>query len=176
MKKIRLSISVFVFAVLLGFTPHAKADDIELPLDITVGSTVNVTLPFGLDPDPVSNPNNLPLFLNFESFTVNGPLVLEDLFVPQTIQVGQTLDVPLFNLTAPLGTTPGIYTVFYSITGGFGDMDGFDIGANFKFDVNAQPAASPVPEPGTWLLLMTGMGGVGTMINRRRQVSSDRAA
>jgi len=170
-KKTYLSISMFVLAVLLGFTSPASADPIVL--DGVVGSTVS----FDVQLD--NSGNDLPLFLNGSSFNIDSPLTLNDLlFVnfPPSIDANAILLGTLFTVDLPLDLTPGLYNGTYFILGGFTPDDQSTL-AEIDFQINAQPATSPVPEPGTWLLLLTGSGVLGMVVyTRRRRISMPRAA
>lgn len=171
-RKTSLSLCAFVFALLLGSTSPASADPVVL--DGIIGSTVS------FDAD-IQNPidNGAPLFLNGSSFTIDSPLSLNDLlFVnfPASIDAGSEAFGTLFTVDLPLGLTPGLYSGTYFILGGFTPADQ-DTLAEIDFQINAQSAASPVPEPGTWVLLLTGVGVLGMMMySRKRQASLGRAA
>jgi hypothetical protein len=171
-KKKYLSICVFAFVVLLGLTPRASADPVVL--DGLVGTTVS----FDID---LQNPieNGATLFLNGSNFTIDSPLVLNDLLFanfPPSIDPGVDILGTLFTVDLPSSLTPGLYNGTYFILGGFDPNDQETL-AEIDFQINAQAAASPVPEPRTWVLLMTGVGALGLMgYSRRRQISLNRAA
>lgn len=167
-----VSLCALVFAVLLGFNSPAFADPVVL--DGVIGSTVS------FDAD-IQNPieNVVPLFLNGSSFTIDSPLSLNDLLkvnFPPSIAAGNDAFGTLFTVDLPVSLTPGLYNGTYFILGGFTPSDQETL-AEIDFQINAQPAASPIPEPGTWVLLLTGAGALGAMMYRkRRQVSLGRAA
>lgn len=167
-----VSLCALVFAVLLGFNSPAFADPVVL--DGVIGSTVS------FDAD-IQNPieNVVPLFLNGSSFTIDSPLSLNDLLkvnFPPSIAAGGEAFGTLFTVALPVGLTPGLYNGTYLILGGFTPSDQETL-AEIDFQINAQPAASPIPEPGTWVLLLTGAGALGVMMyGKRRPVSLGRAA
>lgn len=168
-KKMYLSLTVFVFAALLAVPSRVLADTIVIPG--TIGTTVS--FPVELD----NTGNNVDLFLNGSSFNIDSPLVLDDLLFanfPASIPAGATADGILFTVDLPLGLTPGLYNGTYTILGGLTPNDFSDL-ADITFQIDAQPAASPVPEPGTLVLFATGVGALVTAV-RRRGVSLRRAA
>jgi hypothetical protein len=167
-----VSLCALVFAVLLGFNSPAFADPVIL--DGVIGSTVS----FDADiQNPIENVDTL--FLNGSSFTIDSPLNLNDLLsvnFPASIAAGDEAFGTLFTVDLPAGLTPGLYNGTYLILGGFTPSDQETL-AEIDFQINAQPASSPVPEPGTWVLLLTGAGAFGMMMyGRRREVSLGRAA
>lgn len=166
-KKIYLSLSLLLLSSLLLFPSTAAADPIVL--DGVIGTTISFEA--GLE-NPLGS--GAPLFLNGSNFTIQSPLVLNDLlFVnfPVSVDEGETAFGTLFTVDLPLGMTPGIYTATYQILGGFTPLAD-DTLADLEFRINAQPASSPIPEPGTWLLLGTGLGMLAMVIySRRRQAS-----
>jgi hypothetical protein len=113
-------------------------------------------LPAGLD-------SNL---LDASPFFVNFPLFLNG---------GDSVTDALFAITLPAGLAPGTYISQISVLGG---VDGEDLtilaSSSFEIDV---PGTSPVPEPGTWVLLVTGTGVLaGFVYSRRRATASNLAA
>lgn len=167
-----VSLCALVFAVLLGFNSPAFADPVVL--DGVIGSTVS----FDADiQNPIENVDTL--FLNGSSFTIDSPLSLNDLLMvnfPPSIAAGDEAFGTLFTVDLPVGLTPGLYNGTYLILGGFSPSDQETL-AEIDFQINAQPAASPIPEPGTWVLLLTGTGALGMMMyGRRRHMSLVRAA
>jgi hypothetical protein len=168
LKKSCLMLST-LFVVLLGFTSRASAD--------TFDAVIGTTFSFEISLDNTGNPD---LFLNGSNFTIDSPLVLNDmLFVnfPAVIPADGIIDGTLFTVDLPSDLAPGLYNGTYSLLGGFSPDDQTDL-TDIDFTINAVPASTPaVPEPGTWVLLVTGLGAMGTVVySRRRQVASARAA
>ena len=167
-----VSLCALVFAALLGFNSPAFADPVVL--DGVIGSTVS----FDADiQNPIENVDTL--FLNGSSFTIDSPLSLNDLLTvnfPPSIAAGDEAFGTLFTVDLPVGLTPGLYNGTYIILGGFTPTDQEPL-AEIDFQINAQPATSPVPEPGTWVLLLTGAGALGMMMyGKRRPMSLGRVA
>lgn len=183
-----LSLSTLALAILFSATSRASADPIALHLGgfsalasdpIELPGTIGTTFSFGVELD--NSENDSELFLNGSSFNIDSPLVLNDLLFtnfPVSIPAGGSASGILFTVDLPLGLTPGIYNVSYSVLGGFTPGDMFNLTPDFPIiQIDAQPAASAVPEPGTWLLLATGLGIlVATVYTRSRKISFERAA
>lgn len=165
-----LALSLFVFTMLLGFPSSASADTMPLGftssadtivIDGVIGSTVSFDI-------TLENPigSGAALFLNKGLDAIDDPLTLNDLLsvnFPASLNEGTSASGILFTVDLPVGMTPGIYNGIYLILGGFTPND-FDTLAEIDFQVNAQPATNPIPEPGTWVLLATGLGVLGWAI------------
>jgi hypothetical protein len=181
-----LSLSILALAVLLSVTSRASADPIVIHLGgisaladdpIVIPGTIGTTVDFPVELD--NTDNNVALFLNGSSFNIDSPLVIDDLLFtnfPASIAAGAVADGILFTVDLPTGLAPGLYNGTYSIFGGFTPND-FDDLADISFQIDAQPAASPVPEPGTWLLFATGLSilGAAVYMRGRREASFERA-
>lgn len=184
MKKIHLYLSfVFVFAALLAVPSRAMADPFTIHLGgisaladdpIVIPGVIGTTVSFPVELD--NTDNNVDLFLNGSNFNIDSPLVLDDLLFtnfPAVIPAGTSADGILFTVDLPLGLAPGLYNGSYTILGGLTAND-FDELATIPFQIDAQAATSPVPEPGTLVLLATGAGAFGSLV--RRRISLRRAA
>jgi hypothetical protein len=141
-------------AILAPAAP-ALADSISFSLtsmDLTGAPGTSVTF----DANVSADPGNLgPVDLDTDSFNVDGGLTVDDsdfFNLPIAIDSTNPYSGPLFSVFIPFGTLPGVYDGYFTIIGDFGDL------ATVDFHVTAAAAASPVPEPGTWLLLSTGLG------------------
>jgi hypothetical protein len=169
MKKTALSLSMFMLAVLL-LVPPAYADTINLTLANPVQTgTPNGTLTFNAT---VSAPlgNSATSFLNGDDFNVSlaGATIDDSDFLfnfPLSLDPGDKFTGDLFTVSLPSVLIPGVYNGFFEILGG-SDPGAQNTLATVNFQINA-PA--PVPEPGTWLLLGTGLAVLAMFeYNRRR--------
>lgn len=168
-----LTLSLFVFTILFGFPSLASADTIVM--DGVIGSTVSFG--FTLE-NPIGSGGTL--FLNKSVAAIDDPLTVNDLLLanfPASLNEGTSASGTLFTVDLPVGMIPGVYNGLYAVLGGFTPND-FDTLAEIDFQINAQPATNPIPEPGTWVLLATGLGLLGWVIyaGPRQKFVFDRAA
>ena len=154
-KKTVLSLSLFLLAM---FSPAASAwaDSITLVLSQPTqtggpGSTLTfdatVSAPFA---------NSATVFLNFDNFGDNipGSTIDDSGFAfnfPAILAPGVGFSGALFSVTLPPNVAAGSYTGFFEIFGGSSAGAGDPL-ATVNFRINA------TPEPGTWVLLATGLG------------------
>jgi hypothetical protein len=157
MKKTVLSLSMLMLAVFLLVAP-ACADTLNLSLASPIQTgTPNGTLTFNAT---VSAPsaNSATIFLNGDNFNVSlaGATIDDTDFLlnfPLSLDPSNSFTGDLFTVSLPSVLIPGTYNGFFEILGG-ADPAAQSVLAIVNFQVNA-PA--PVPEPGTWLLLATGL-------------------
>jgi hypothetical protein len=166
---------MFLLAVSLLVAP-ALADTINLSLTTpTQTGSPGSTLTFGAT---VSAPlaNGAAVFLNSDNFGDNIPGSLIDdagfLFsFPLSLNPGGSFTGTLFSVALPFNLSPGTYNGFFEILGGASGNAQNSL-ATVDFQINA---SSPVPEPGTWLLLVTGLSILSTWILSSRDSSQTRA-
>jgi hypothetical protein len=157
MKKTALSLSMLALAVLL-LVGQSFADTLNLTLTnpIQTGAP-NGTLIFDATVSaPLSNSGIL--YLNGDNFNVSlaGATIDDTGFLlnfPLSLDPNDTFTGTLFTVSLPSVLIPGVYNGFFEILGG-SDPTAQNTLATVNFQINA-PA--PVPEPGTWILLATGL-------------------
>jgi PEP-CTERM motif len=179
MKKTALSLFSVLLAAVFMLPSAAHADTINFVLNNPTqsgapGSTLTysatVTAP-GTNGGAVS--------LDADNFTGSGPFVIDDSSFfnnfPLSLDPSQSYTGTLFTLFIPNGTPAGLYTGG-SVQIFFSDVTGLQsyVSQDFVVDI---PGSSPVPEPGTWVLLVTGTGLLAAVVySRRRTTGLARAA
>ena len=174
MKKTALTLSLFLLAALVPVAP-VFADTVNLNLTAPVqGGAPNSTLTFDAT---ISAPqtNGTPIFLNSDSFGLNipGSTIDDSGFLtnfPLSLSPGEDFTGTLFTVSLPSNLGPGVYNGFFEIFGGAAGAA--DPLATVDFQINA---SSPVPEPGTWILLATGCVILAAWLWRRRDLSQANA-
>ena len=157
MKKTALSLSMLMLAVFLLVAP-AYADTLNLSLASPIQTgTPNGTLTFNATASAPSA-NSATIFLNGDNFNVSlaGATIGDTDFLlnfPLSLDPGNSFTGDLFAVSLPSILIPGTYNGFFEILGG-ADPAAESVLATVNFQVNA---LAPVPEPGTWLLLTTGL-------------------
>ena len=154
--KLALSLTIAAF-LLTG--PAAKADTLTITLDSPFQSGLaGQTLNFS---GTITNPLGPTVALSGDSITLAGTFTTDDtgflFYAPLTLSASQSSgDIPLFAITIDPGTALGIYAGAFDILDGSGAVEGQ---ADFDIDVT--------PEPGTILLLGTGLLVLAGMIRWR---------
>ena len=158
---------LFIMAlVLMLFSAAAHADSIGITLtQINQTGVAGRTVTFQAT---LTNLTTNTIFLNGNSGTTSSTLLTVDdnpflTNAPLTLAPGASSGpFDLFSVLIAPGTSPGVYGFnTFSILGGL-DGNAFDPIGSADFDVTV----SPVPEPGTIVLLTSGLLGLG--IKRRR--------
>ncbi len=181
MKKSTFSLLTLFVAIVTMLSAAAHADTINFVITKPVQTGApGATLTFDAT---ISAPlsNGAPIFLNVIGTTTPGfdssPIDLTDFFVnfPPFLNPGASTTDALFTIALAGDIAPGVYLGSVGIGGGINsDAENLLGTANFEIDV---PGTSPVPEPGTWVLLITGAGALaGVVYSRRRSTGFARAA
>jgi hypothetical protein len=174
MKKTALSLSLFLLAALMPAAP-ALADTVNLSLTTPVQTGApSSTLTFDAT---VSAPlaNGAPVFLNSDNFGVGipGSTIDDSGFLtnfPLSLSPGDDFTGTLFTVTLPSNLASGVYSGFFEIFGGAAGAADPLATVDFQID-----ASSPVPEPGTWVLLATGLGILATWMWHRHDIAQGNA-
>jgi hypothetical protein len=171
--KTALSFSITLLATLALAMP-ASADTLNLVLSNPIQTGIpGTTLTFDATASAPSS-NSETIFLNGDNF--NGTLggaVLDDsdfLNFPFSLDPGDSSEGSLFTVTLPSTLAPGTYTGFFEILGG-SDPGAQDTIATVNFEIDA-PAATP--EPGTLLLLATGLTLLAAFLYNRSKTGEAR--
>src|SRR5215469_16787753 len=154
-------------AGLLVVSTRARADSIQISLSqSTLSGTAGSTLVFDAT---LTNLSTSTVFLNGDTsstssllLTVNDNPFLNN--APLSLAAGASSGTfEIFDVIIAAGIAPGVYTLNdFTILGGVGGSDLTPVGsATFTVDV-----LSPVPEPGT--LVLVGSGLIGLVIRHRK--------
>jgi hypothetical protein len=171
--KTALSLSITLLATLALAMP-ATADTLNLVLSNPDQTGIpGTTLTFDATASAPSS-NTGTIFLNGDGFNVNlvGASIDDSDFInfPLSLDPGDSSEGSLFTVTLPSTLAPGTYTGFFSILGG-SDGGAQDTIATVNFEIDA-PAATP--EPGTLLLLATGLTLLAALLYSRSKTPESR--
>jgi hypothetical protein len=177
MKKSALSLLMLALAVMTMLPAAAHADSINFSFTMPVQTGApGTTLTFASTiaaPSSNSGPVDLyDLSITTPGFTTS-PVDDSGFFnnFPELLNPGASVTDTLFTIALASNIAPGTYIGTASIL----DAAGAQLGTStFEIDV---PGTSPVPEPGTWVLLITGAGALaGVVYSRSRSTASNLAA
>ena len=147
------------------------------PISFTLASSLLTTQP-GTSvtfTGTVADTGGSPTFLNGDTATFAAPLLLNDtpffLNFPFVLTPLQSVTAQIFVVSVPLGTAAGLYSGSFSILGG-ATPSALNTLASQPFAVSVTPNA-PVPEPGTAVLCLLGLGTAETVSAWRRRRRTD---
>ena len=114
--------------------------------------------------------NDGPVYLNADSYNIDGPLLLDDspfLDFPQFLNPGNSFKATLFDVTVPAGSS-GLYAGYFEIDGGACSDASicYDYLGSATFNVDVAQEGE-VPEPSTFALLAT--AGAWLVLGRLRK-------
>jgi hypothetical protein len=170
MKKTALSLLTLMLAAFFMLPVAAHADPLLIPYSATVtpGQTFTLGEWIYIDPSAAGT-----VYFNYDSFTIDSPITLDDTpFVtsfPLSAQPGETAQGNIFTILVPAVIAPGLYTGSFSIFGGY-DLSSTDELTRVQIALTV-PGESAVPEPGTWVLLATGLGALAVVVYGRRRAA-----
>ena len=183
MKKSALSLFTLLLAV-VALPMAAHADTINLTLtNPTQTGSAGATLTFDATVSASASNSgavslgginfNVDLSNPFTAFDIDPSFYLDNF--PLSLNPGESFTGPMFALALPGVIPPGVYDKNFIILDIL-DNAGLETFPTAEFIVNV-PGQSPVPEPGTWVLLLTGAGVLaGIVYSRRRTTALARAA
>jgi hypothetical protein len=177
LKKPAFSLLALLLAAIAMLSTVAHADTINFSINNSPQTgTPGTTLIFDAT---ISAPlsNGAAIFLNGLGTTTPGfdtsPIDATDFFTnfPLFLSPGDSTTDALFTIMLAGNIAPGKYFGTAGILGGANDLAFDTLGiANFEIDV---PGTSPVPEPGTWVLLITGAGALAGVVHSSRRAAMD---
>ncbi|WP_035347444.1 PEP-CTERM sorting domain-containing protein [Edaphobacter aggregans] len=184
MKKSALSLFTLLLAAVVALPVAAHADTINFALTSPVQTgSGGSTLTFEATVSVLAS-NSGAVSLISDTFTIPGTSPFTVLNIddssffnnfPLALNPGESFTGTLFTLTLPGVIAPGVYGGNFVALDLF-DEAGLETFATQEFIVSV-PGSSPVPEPGTWVLLVTGAGALaGVVYSRRRTMASGIAA
>lgn len=164
--KSRLLLCLFAASCSLGLLSNAAhADTLSLtlanpaPVSTQMGGTVNY---FGTIAAAASNTGAE--YLNGDAYSIGAPFTFDDsgFFnnAPLSLAPGQSYTGLLFDIVVPAGSDVGTYSGYFDILGG-------STPNSYNNLASASFSTSVTPEPSTWLLLGTGLLGMGLVLRRR---------
>jgi hypothetical protein len=146
----------------------AKADTFSLsfslaqPFQTTAGGTLSFVA-------TITNLGSETVYLNGDTLAVTSPLGYDDspffFNFPPSLSSGDSTTAELFTITVPGGTPYDLYTGSFVMLGGGDGSSQLQLGS-VDFNVNVSDV-NPVPEPGAFLLMGTGLLGFAGVVRQR---------
>jgi len=164
----------------LAWTTTSRADSLNLTLTDPNQTVVQGTTTVEFDASVV-NPSTDTIYLNGDNSTTSSMLVSVDdspyLAWPLSLAPSDSFGpAALFLVDLPADLAPDVYTGTFTITGG-ADGGTFDDLADANFTVDVTGPSTVAPEPGTLLLLCSGLLAVFALRRSRSRLrASDRFA
>jgi PEP-CTERM motif-containing protein len=173
--------TAFAAIVMLALAGLSKGDSLNVTLGqstqtVLQGTTVVTFTGTILNPSSTDT-----VFLNADSSVTSSGLVSVDdspfLLNPLLMSLNplqSSGSVLLFNIELPTNLTAGLYTGAFLILGGpdGGAFSDFSDLADVNFAVDVTSPVVATPEPGTILLLTSGLAGLGLLRKRARLASA----
>ncbi|MFZ0087404.1 MAG: PEP-CTERM sorting domain-containing protein [Candidatus Acidiferrales bacterium] len=146
--------------------PAVRADSLTVTLTEASQTVVQGTTVVTFDATILNPSVTDTIFLNSDGSSASFPLTLDDtpflLNAPLSLDPGASSGpFGLFDIDLPLDVAPGSYSGTFQIIGGVSATDFSDVLANVDFTVDVKSAVTGVPEPGTILLLASGLAALG---------------
>jgi PEP-CTERM motif len=168
--------TAFAAIVMLVLAGLSKADSLNVTLGQSTQTVLQGTIVVAFT-GTILNPSTTDtVFLNADSSVTSSSLLsLDDspfLSNPFLVSLnpGQSIGSVLFNIDLPTDLAAGLYTGTFSILGGpdGGALSNFSDLADVNFAVDVTSPVVATPEPGTILLLASGLAGLGLLRKRAR--------
>ncbi len=168
--KTRSMLCLFAASLSLGvFSQKALADTLSLTLtNTTAGANLSGGTANYYGTISAASTNTGTEYLNGDSYSIGAPYSFDDSGLinnaPLFLTAGQSYTGLLFDLVIPANSAIGAYSGSFSLLGG-GTAGSLGTLATANF------TTAVTPEPSTWLLLGTGVLGMGLLLRRRNTLA-----